>query len=98
MARLIVRNLPRDLVRALKQRAARHGRSAEQEHREILEAALRGPRYRLSAAIEARPTPNDYGSGQGIVCVGILGLYQKRGDLRGASSVPHRAVCRRCIR
>ena len=53
MARLIVRNLPGDLVRALKQRAARHGRSAEQEHREILEAALRGPRRRSLAAVLA---------------------------------------------
>ena len=33
MARLIVRNLPADLVAALKQRAAKLNRSAEQEHR-----------------------------------------------------------------
>jgi antitoxin FitA len=53
MAQLVVRNLPDDLVRALKQRAARHNRSAEQEHREILEAALRGPRRRSLAAVLA---------------------------------------------
>ena len=46
MAQLVVRNLPDDLVRALKLRAAKHNRSAEQEHREILEAALRGPKRR----------------------------------------------------
>ena len=46
MAQLMVRNLPEDLVAALKQRAAKHNRSAEQEHREILRAALRGPRRR----------------------------------------------------
>jgi antitoxin FitA len=40
MAQLIVRNLDDKLVQALKQRAARHGCSAEAEHREILRAAL----------------------------------------------------------
>ena len=37
---LIVRNLEEEVVRELKQRAARHGRSAEAEHREILRHAL----------------------------------------------------------
>ena len=41
MAQLIVRNLDDDLVRRLKQRAAAHGRSAEEEHRQILRASLR---------------------------------------------------------
>jgi len=40
MAQLIVRNLDEELVRALKLRAAQHGRSAEAEHRAILKAAL----------------------------------------------------------
>ena len=40
MAQLIVRNLPEAVVRALKRRAAEHGRSAEAEHRALLEAAL----------------------------------------------------------
>ena len=40
MAQLTVRNINEHLVRALKQRAASHGRSAEAEHREILRAAL----------------------------------------------------------
>jgi plasmid stability protein len=40
MAQLIVRNIEETLVRALKRRAARHGRSAEAEHREILREAL----------------------------------------------------------
>jgi plasmid stability protein len=53
MARLVVRNLPDNLVRALKQRAARHNRSAEQEHREILETALRGPKRPSLAAVLA---------------------------------------------
>lgn len=37
---LHVRNLDDDLVVRLKRRAARHGRSAEAEHREILRQAL----------------------------------------------------------
>ena len=40
MAQLLVRNLDDDLVRRLKVRAAQRGRSAEEEHREILKAAL----------------------------------------------------------
>ncbi len=40
MKQLIVRNVGDEIVRALKRRAARHGRSAEAEHREILRAAL----------------------------------------------------------
>ena len=53
MAQLVVRNLSDDLVKALKQRAAKHNCSAEQEHREILEAALRGPRRRSLASVLA---------------------------------------------
>lgn len=53
MAQLVVRNLPEELVRALKARAARHQRSAEQEHREILKAALGGLRRRSLAEVLA---------------------------------------------
>jgi plasmid stability protein len=49
VAQLVVRNLPEDLVKALKQRAAKNNRSAEQEHREILRAALKRPRRRTFA-------------------------------------------------
>ncbi len=51
MAQLVVRNLSEELVRALKQRAAKHNRSAEQEHREILQAALRSSRRRSLADV-----------------------------------------------
>jgi antitoxin FitA len=37
---LYVRNLEYDLIARLKRRAARHGRSVEAEHREILRQAL----------------------------------------------------------
>ena len=40
MASLHVRNIDDEIVVRLKERAARHGRSAEAEHREILRAAL----------------------------------------------------------
>lgn len=42
MATLTVRNLDEGIVRALRIRAAEHGRSAEAEHREILRATLTG--------------------------------------------------------
>jgi plasmid stability protein len=44
MPQLLVRDVPRDVVEALKRRAADHGRSAEAEHRAILEKALRAGR------------------------------------------------------
>ena len=40
VAQLTVRNVNDQIVRALKRRAAAHGRSAEAEHREILRAVL----------------------------------------------------------
>lgn len=40
MAQLIVRDLEEELVRRLRVRAARRGKSAEAEHREILRQAL----------------------------------------------------------
>jgi antitoxin FitA len=40
MGQLLVRNVNDDLIRRLKERAAAHGRSAEAEHRFILEQAL----------------------------------------------------------
>jgi len=43
---LIVRNVDAEIVKSLKEQAARNGRSAEAEHRAILEAALRRPRKR----------------------------------------------------
>ncbi len=48
MGQLLVRNVGEDIVRALKRRAAGHGRSAEAEHREILREALGGDADRAS--------------------------------------------------
>lgn len=61
MAQLIVRNLDESLVRELKVRAARNGRSAEEEHREILRDALKPEQSRpsLKRLIEEMPDVGD---------------------------------------
>ena len=53
VAQLIVRDLSEDLVKALKQRAAKRNHSTEQEHREILQSVLRGPKRRHLADVLA---------------------------------------------
>jgi len=56
MPQLLVREVPQDIVEALKRRAAQHGRSAEAEHRIILEEALRAGRagfWQRAAALRA---------------------------------------------
>lgn len=61
MAQLTVRNLDDDLVAELKARAAGSGRSAEAEHRRILEAALRplatADFFEAARARRLRPPP-----------------------------------------
>lgn len=54
MVALTVRNLDDDVVRALRIRAAEHGRSAEAEHREILRQVLTGSRQPSRAAAAER--------------------------------------------
>jgi plasmid stability protein len=56
-AQLIVRNLDPSIVAALRMRAARHGRSVEAEHRDILVTTLRPRRKRqtLKEALLAMP-------------------------------------------
>ncbi len=54
MPAITVRNLSEETHRALKLRAARHGRSTEAEVRDILEAAVQPPqRVRLGDALAA---------------------------------------------
>ena len=53
MAQLLVRDVDDAIVKALRERAARHGRSAEAEHREILAKALRRTRRRNFAEVLA---------------------------------------------
>jgi antitoxin FitA len=52
MAAVTIRNLPEETHRALKARAAQHGRSTESEIREIIEAAVRpASRVKLGALL-----------------------------------------------
>jgi antitoxin FitA len=53
MADLLVRGVDDAVVRALKERAGEHGRSAEAEHRAILAWALARPRRRTFAEVLA---------------------------------------------
>jgi len=57
MAQLLVRDIEGDVVRELKIRAARHGHSAEEEHRQILREALRsqGPARSLKEHLLKMP-------------------------------------------
>ena len=57
MLQLLVRNLAPQVVAALKSRAAKHGRSAEAEHRDILERALLSapPEQDFKAFLRAAP-------------------------------------------
>lgn len=49
MGSLVVRNLDDSIVQVLKERAARHQRSAEAEHRDILKKVLLKPRRKTFA-------------------------------------------------
>ena len=53
MPDLLVRGVDPALVKALKERAVAHGRSAEAEHREILAEVLSRPRRRSLADLLA---------------------------------------------
>ncbi|KEI70750.1 FitA-like ribbon-helix-helix domain-containing protein [Endozoicomonas elysicola] len=60
MANLIVRNIDDNIVDALKARAGKHGRSAEAEHRLILESALLGPvKKSFAQALKSIPDVGD---------------------------------------
>jgi plasmid stability protein len=61
MSQLIVRNLEKRVVAALKARAASHGRSAEAEHRAILERVLLGhqPAADFKAFLRSIPATPD---------------------------------------
>ena len=57
VAQLIVRGLDEDLVKRLKRRAAAHGRSMEEEHRQLLRQVLRPEG--LAEALLAMPNVGD---------------------------------------
>jgi antitoxin FitA len=61
VAQLLVRDIEGEVVRELKVRAARHGRSAEEEHRQILREALssKGPPQSLKELLLSMPDGED---------------------------------------
>jgi plasmid stability protein len=69
VAQLIVRNIDEEIVRALRRRAVEHGRSAEAEHRLILEEALvarsEGSLKDLLLAIPSVGTDRDFARDRG---------------------------------
>jgi plasmid stability protein len=56
-SQLLVRNLDDEVVEALRKRAAKHGRSVEEEHRRILKRALipKKPKQSLLEALDCMP-------------------------------------------
>ncbi len=72
MSRLLVRDLEPEVVQALKRRAAKHGLSAEAEHREILRQALLGPKKKSFAQVLA-----------GMPNVGLDSDFDRTDDFEG---------------
>ncbi len=78
MANLTVRNLPEEIHRALRTRAARHGRSTEAEIRVILEETVRPPK-RLKLGSEIQRLGREVGG------IDELELSRQRTEIRGAN-------------
>jgi len=74
---LTVRNLPEETHRALRHRAAEHGRSTEAEVRFILEEAVR-PQKRLKIGTEL------FRIGQAVGGMDDLATPRDRSEIRGA--------------
>ena len=77
MPTLTVRNLPEETHRALRLRAARHGRSTEAEVRSILEETVR-PASRLRVASEIRRIVMENGGPANV------DFPRERSEIRGA--------------
>ena len=77
MPTLTVRNLPEETHRALRVRAARHGRSTEAEVRSILEETVR-PSRRLKIGSEIRRIASGIGN------MDDLEITRERNPIRGA--------------
>lgn len=69
MSTLIVRNVDEALISALKERAARHGRSVEAEHRALLSEVLLQPRPSSGAPVSRLnySPPSPTGAGASLV-------------------------------
>ena len=77
MANLTVRNLSEEVHRALRMRAARHGRSTEAEVRIIIEETVRPPK-RLKIGSEIHRIAHEVGG------IDELELSRRRSEIRGA--------------
>ncbi len=77
MAQLIVRNLEEDVKARLRKRASRHGRSVEEEVRDILRNATKGEGKRKGG----------FGSAMNQLFQGI-GIKQDIPELKGMSPKP----------
>jgi plasmid stability protein len=77
MPSLTVRNLPDETHRALRVRAAQHGRSAEAEVRAILEEAVR-PAERLKIGTELHRIAQEIGG------MDDLNISRQRREIQGA--------------
>ena len=77
MPSLTVRNLPDETHRALRVRAAQHGRSAEAEVRAILEEAVR-PAERLKIGTELHRIAQEIGG------MDDLDISRQRREIQGA--------------
>ena len=86
MAAVTIRNLPGEVHRALKQRAAAHARSTEAEIRAILEAAVRPEgRLRLGTALA------ELARGAGLATADVAALeeaLETGRDTRPATPIP----------
>lgn len=77
MAVLTVRNVPDDVHRALRMRAAQHGRSTEAEVRDILEAAVKPKgRVKLGSLLA------EMSRRAGLTNADVLALEKAMRDLR----------------
>lgn len=74
MSSLLVRNLDDDLVRSLKDQAALNGRSAEAEHRRILESALRPDTGSAQKTMEKRRVGAIAGMSKGEILAALADL------------------------
>jgi plasmid stability protein len=77
MANLTVRNLPEEIHRALRMRAARHGRSTEAEVRVILREAVL-PANRLKIGSEIHRIAREIGG------MDELEIRRERSEIQGA--------------
>jgi len=67
---LLIRNVDRDLISALAERAAQHGRSPEEEHLQILKGALQRP---------SRPDPLEFiALARALRAAGPPGIFRAR--------------------